>query len=125
MGSLLNINVVEIGIFILAAGYLYTTWKQGGLKASAEVITAYREQVNLNAGKISELTHDLGVLTGQLKEKDERIKLLEALVQGRSPEQQQYMADMRTFTQGVATYMDHSTKTMGEICIFMKEINKK
>lgn len=125
MDQFFHFNAIEVGAFLLGLGYLFTYWKQGGTQAGSEVIAAYKEQVALNAEKISSLTHELGVLTGQLKEKDERIKLLEALVQGRNPEQIQYMHDMRKFTEGVAQYMNNSTKTLGEMSVFMHNLNNK
>ena len=114
MDNFLNISFVELGIFILGLGYLITYYKQGGNRATSEVIIAYREQVTLNAEKISNLTHEVGILTGQLKEKEERIKVLEGLVKV-TPEQQQYMIDMRKFTEGVTMYMDQSTKLLNKI----------
>lgn len=118
-----NFNIVELGLFFVGAGYVFTFWKKGGNEASSEVIKALKEQHDINSNKISELTHEMGVLTGQLREKDERIKLLEALVQGRNPEQLQYMTEMRKFTEGVAQYMADSTRTMGEISVFMHNLN--
>lgn len=125
MNNFLNINLAEIGLLVLGIAYVFTYWTKGGNQASTEVINALKEQADLNSKKISELLHEVGVLTGTLKEKDERIKLLEALVQGRSPEQTQYMLDMRQFTEGVAKYMDGTTKTLGEISVFMHNLNTK
>ena len=42
------------------------------------------------------------------------IKVLEGLVKV-TPEQQQYMIDMRKFTEGVTMYMDQSTKLLNKI----------
>lgn len=123
MNQFFSINLVELGLFILGLGYIFTFWRQGGNQAGNEVIAAYKEQVALNAEKITTLTHEVGVLTGQLKEKEERIILLEAIVQGRNPEQVQYMGDMRKFTAGVADYMANTIKTLGEISVFMHQLN--
>jgi hypothetical protein len=124
MGTFFGLNIAEVGLFILGVGYLFTLWKQGGLKAGNEVIVAYKEQVALNAQKIAELTKDVGVLTGQLREKDLRITMLEGLTKT-TPEQEAYMIDMRKFTSGVAEYMASSTKTLGEISVFMHNLNTK
>jgi beta-N-acetylglucosaminidase len=125
METLLNLNLAEIGLFFVGFAYVFTYWKKGGNQASTEVINALKEQHQINADKISQLTKEVGILTGQLKEKNDRITMLESIVQGKNPEQIQYMADMRRFTEGVSTYMADSIKTLGEISIFMHNLNNK
>lgn len=124
MINFFNFNIVEIGLFFIGIGYVYTFWRQGGVKVTAEVLQVYKAQADLNTQKITELTNDVGMLKGQLIEKDKQISLLQALAKT-TPEQQVYMDDMRKFTAGVADYMANSTKTLGEVSVFMHNLNKK
>lgn len=112
-----------VGFLALGGGYLYIQWRTGGNNAATSVIAAYKEQVAINQKQISDLTHEVGVLTGQLKEKTDRIAVVEGLIQGRSPEQEQYMKDMREFTKGVAQYMRDSAEIFASMKVFMTQLN--
>lgn len=124
MNNFWNFNIGEVGLLVIGAAYVVTYWSKGGNQATTEVITALKEQHEINVKRISQLTQQVGELTGQLQEKDKRISLLETMVKT-TPEQQQYMSEMRKFTEGVAAYMDSSTKTLGEISVFMHSVNTK
>lgn len=113
-----------IGILIVGIAYVATAWRSGSGKASIEVIQIYKERVETLSNRVSDLTKELGRLQGEIKGKDDKITFLEQLVQGRNPEQEQYMKDMRKFTKGVADYMASSTKTLTEVSLFMRNINK-
>lgn len=114
-----------LGFLSLGSAYIFIQWRQGGNKAAADVITAYKEQVALNREEISKLNHELGILQGQLKEKDERIKLLEQLVQNRNPDMIEFMKTSSQVSQNASEYMKHSSETLTEIKDFMKVINAK
>lgn len=114
-----------LGFLSLGTAYIFIQWRQGGNKAASDVITAYKEQVTLNREEIAKLNHELGVLQGQLKEKDERIKLLEQLVQNRNPEMEQFMKTVGQIADNAAVYMKHSSETLAEIRNFMKVVNTK
>lgn len=115
-------NANNIGLFTLGLAFILVYWKKGGNAAAKDVIDTLKEQHELNLEKITDLNNKLGSLQGELKEKDKRIDLLEKLVKI-APEQQQYMDDMRRFTENVAKYMNESTKTLGEISVYMHDIN--
>lgn len=117
-----QINIVEIGLFIVAIAYVATYWLKGGNSATKDVINALKEQHELNVSKISDLTKQVGELTGRLDEKEKQLTLLQQLVKT-TPEQELYMTEMRKFTMGVADYMASSTKTLGEISVFMHNLN--
>lgn len=114
-----------LGFLSLGSAYIFIQWRQGGNKAAADVITAYKEQVALNREEISKLNHELGIMQGQLKEKDERIKLLEQLVQNRNPDMIEFMKTSSQVSQNASEYMKHSSETLTEIKDFMKVINAK
>ena len=120
--NFLNLNIVEIGLFAIGIAYIYTYWKQGGAKAVKDVLIAYKDQIALNTQKIAELNHEVGILKGQLLEKDKQINLLESLVKT-TPEQHQYMGDMRMFTEKLGQYMNNSTKILNEINISLHNLN--
>lgn len=114
-----------VGLLSLGGGYLFLQWKAGGNNAAVAVITALKEQVAILQRQTENLTHEVGVLTGQLKEKNERVSALEQVLQGRSPEQEQYMNDMREFTKGVAVYMKDTAEILGSMKVFMTQLNSK
>ncbi len=114
-----------LGFLSLGTAYIFIQWRQGGNKASIEVIQTYKEQVALNREEIAKLNHELGVFQGQLREKDERIKLLEQLVQNRNPDMVEFMKTSSQVSQSASEYMKHSSDTLTEIKDFMKVINTK
>lgn len=135
-------------ISVIAAGILY--WRRGASKASVEVLDLYekniaalkeqmarmaqehKEQLIIYEKKhhdlrneLQTLTLQLGNLQGQLTEKDKKIDDYIKVFQGRSPEQEQYMADMRAFTAGVAKYMKDSAEIFAGMKTFMSGLNEK
>lgn len=78
------INIV--GFLILGSAMIFTQWRLGGNQVSGAVIQAYKEQTVLQDKKLNELSHELGVLTGKLLEKDKQITILQAAIAGRDPD---------------------------------------
>jgi hypothetical protein len=64
-------------------------------------------------------------MKGANTEKDKKIVELTEMLQGRNPEQEQYMESMRQFTQGVAVYMRDSAEILNGLRTFMSELNRK
>lgn len=139
MENFLHINIVEIGLLFVAAGYLFVYWTKGGINASERILNLYKEQVdaleksiqitrthNHELGnQVQKLSLDVGILKGQLQERDKKLDEYMTIFQGRGPEQEQYMAEMRTFTSKVAEYMSTTVQTLAEISKFMQGINNQ
>lgn len=123
--------ITLVNLIAIVGGILYFKSK-GGSQAAQDVINILnlrdveQKQIILDyQKKFEDIKHELGILQGQIQEKDKKIEEYMGILQGRDPEQIQYMADMRKFTSGVATYMDSSTKSLKEVGKFMKELNQK
>lgn len=135
-------------ISMVAAGVLY--WRRGASKTSSEVLDLYEKNISAlkeQMARMSEehkeqlaaydkkhhdlrnelqtLTLQLGNLQGQLTEKEKKIEDYIKVFQGRSPEQEQYMEDMRLFTAGVAKYMKDSAEIFAGMKSFMSGLNDK
>jgi chromosome segregation ATPase len=132
----------------------WKTGTGNGTKVAAEVIETYKTQVqqlreelageqearraDLAAerkgreddrhdlkNRITGLALQLENMKGANTEKDKKIVELTEMLQGRNPEQEQYMESMRQFTQGVAVYMRDSAEILNGLRIFMSELNRK
>ena len=132
-----------LGFVGLGGAYIFTQWKQGANKVSIEVIETYRVQVQqlreeLAAEKqgrvddrhslsqeVTKVKLDLATMKGALEEKDKKIKEMTDIFQGRDPKLDQYMADMRVFTQGVGKYMKDSAIVLAGMKVFMTQLNNK
>jgi hypothetical protein len=135
--SLINL----IGIVILGLAMIWTQWRQGSSRIATEVIDTYKTQVQQLRDELIEEKkgretdrHDLKNqiqslalqverMKGADEEKDKKLKEFTELFQGRNPETEQYMKDMRVFTQGVAQYMKDSAEIFASMKVFMTNLN--
>lgn len=124
--------IQSIGIIIIGIGYGFSQFKRGGRQDASEVIallqvkdTEQKEIIKDYQGKFETINKELGVLQGQLQEKDKKLEEYLSILQGRSPEQAQYQTDMREFTLGVAKYMESSSIVLNQMKIFMENLNNK
>lgn len=84
----------EVISVVSAMAIVFIFWRQGANTASSQVIATYREQVKQLTEQVATLTSKVGELTGALKEKDDRIKTLEAIATNRNPEMEIFMKTM-------------------------------
>ena len=99
-------TVQFIAILLFGVGYLYTQFKNGGNKASGEVLIAYKEKVVLQDEQINKLTKELGVLEGTVIEKDKRIDLLTSIVENRNPEVERILTENSMVLKRVAEVLE-------------------
>lgn len=117
-----SFNVVELSLFLVGLGYLWTQFKQGGNNASKDVISIYQTQVTQlkeensdMRNDIHKLNVDLGELRGILKEKDERIKILENVDLNRNPEIESFITISTATYKELNQYMALSTKQLNTL----------
>lgn len=95
--SLIANYLVPIGVFAASVAFVISQWKNGGSKASAEVISTYREQVQQlkeelatqaksHTDQMTALTAKVGEMTGMITAKDAQITELKMLLLEKSPE---------------------------------------
>ncbi len=101
------INIV--GFLILGAAMIFTQWRLGGTRVSADVITAYKERVDQliseNAGlrkQIGDLQQSFAAMQATVNEKEKNVGQLTALLQGKDPNQIEYTNEVKSFL-GVAS----------------------
>lgn len=109
-----------LGFLGLGSAYIFIQWKTGYNQASAEVINAYKEQVALARAEISKLQKDLGILQGQLGERNKRIEVLEQVAQNRNPEMEDFIKTAGVAAKTSMEYMKNSAETLAEIKTFMQ-----
>src|SRR5574337_704388 len=107
-----NLNILEIGFFLLGIGYLFTQWKNGSQQATKDVILIYqtqlkqlKEQYKESSEQIHKLTSEIGELRGILKEKDERIKTLEAVDLSKNKQLNEYMNNSNILMEQILKYV--------------------
>lgn len=140
------------GIGVLAAGFgfAYAQFKAGGGKAKDDLVTTYKEQLSIEREKteqlkleketlvqshqtqLNELTKQLGILQGTVQAQDKKIKEYTDILQGRSPEQTQFMKVVldeikknQQVTPAAQKYMRDTAEILSEVRDFMKELNKE
>lgn len=135
-----------LGLASLGGAIVYFQWRTGsntGVAVASEVIETYKTQVQQLREEIAEekekndrLIHDLkqritdlGLslehMKGADEEKEKKIKEFTDIFQGKNPETEQYMQDMRLFTAGVAQYMKDSAVIFDGMKTFMTNLNNK
>jgi len=135
-----------IGFIALGIAVIYVQWKLGtskqnesAINSATESIKIYETQVKLlreelaaeRQGRIDDrhalaqemtaLKLKLAYLEGANEQKDIKIKEFTEIFQGRSPEQEQFMAEMRIFAEGVAKYMESSAIYQKNSAIYQKD----
>lgn len=128
----MDFNSVLLTVGLIAGIFVY--WRKGGNQASAEVLAMYKardeladkERIEMKE-KISTMTGEIGKLKGILEEKNKRIDLLEAVVQGRNPEMVKFMQDLTKVSKESEAFMTSFKDLpaiLGEIKTFMHNINQ-
>ncbi len=104
---------------LLPYGYLITIiagiivfWIKGGSKAANAVVDLQKERIDLLEKRVStceqlhrEAIANIGSLQGSVSEKNNRITTLEALIQNRNPELEQFIAESKKTFDLLVQYM--------------------
>lgn len=106
---------MDTNTFVVAVGMIamiVVQWKTGANKAGAETVAMYkaRDEVQDKENKrkdeqIAKLMHDLGVVTGKLEEKEQRIKTLEQVDISRNPMLLQFMEKLNKSADESTAFM--------------------
>jgi hypothetical protein len=137
-----------LGTFIAGTGFAYAQYKAGGDKYKDSLIDTLKEAITLEQDKnkrlseerteliashqqqITSLTKDFAELKGRFDEQAKKAEEYKALLQGRDPEQQEFMrvvlAEIKknqATTPAVQTYMRETTVILKEIKEYIKTAN--
>lgn len=106
ISTIFSTYLIPLGVFIAAISYVVTQWRQGGTRASVEVIATYREQVTqlkeqlkeqaqAHTDQINSLTTRVGELQGQLQARDTLVNELKNILTDRekNPEMLQFYSE--------------------------------
>lgn len=122
-----------LGILASGIGFGYSQFTSGGGKAKDDLISTLKETVivekdkaerlvaekatliNSHQQQINELNKQLGILQGTIAANDAKLQDYTKILQGRSPEQTQFMKTMITVAQEATKYMKESSKDLKEI----------
>ncbi len=100
-----------IGFAVLGVATWYTNFRSGKDKIGGEVLSLYKEQIaalEADVQRTRERSHELGnavqkislelgIVKGQLQEKDKKLEEYSAIFQNRNPELQQVLGEIRDF----------------------------
>lgn len=137
MENALNIfgGLSGLGIFFAGIGVAYSQFKSGANKAKDDLILTLKETalverekadrlsaekatiMNSHQYQINELNKQIGKLQGILEATDKKLKEYTDILQGRSPEQTQFMQFMTEATKDSSEYMKNSSTILREIQI--------
>lgn len=136
-------GMAGVGVLAGGLGVAYSQFKSGGNKAKDELIETLKESavaeknkadrlaqekvtlMNSHQLQLNSLTEEIGKLKGLYQAAEKRSEDMLKILQGRNPEQEQYMKDMREFTKGVALYMKDSSEVLAGMKTFMTKLNEK
>jgi hypothetical protein len=122
------INV--LGFIALGTAIFYTQFKSGAKQVSSEVITNYKALDDQKTQQIEALKQDveeiranmrssekgfierIAKLEGQLKEKDNQLKMVHQILANRNPELEQVLGEIRDFMQSIDLQNQHQTKIL-------------
>lgn len=127
-GGLSGFGVAAAGI-----GIAYAQFKSGANKAKDDLISTLKETALVERQKaerlagekatimsshqiqINELNKQIGILQGTLQATDKKLQEYTDILQGRSPEQTQFMEFMTQVAKDSAQYMSSSSQILKEI----------
>lgn len=118
-------DINTIALLAQGAAMIFFMWRTGANKASGEVINTYKERVVQLSQQVANLTSELGRLNGILQEKDERMKVLEAIATNRNPELEAFMKYMIKVGGDAGQYMLWAKNTNTDIQKLVNEMNTK
>ncbi len=126
-------GLAGVGILMAGAGFAWAQFKSGASKAKDDLIDTYKETVEADSKKISILTSEkttlitdhqkqinemnvqLGKLQGLQEANEKKIEEYLSILQGRNPEQVQFMKFMVTNMTECAKYIKESRTMFAEI----------
>lgn len=122
-------QVSQFGTLFNGIGLMFVFWKLGGNKASAEVISTYKEQVSQYKDQVNKLRDEVSVLTkdlfttkGIITEKENQLKNLQSIIQGRDPSTQSFVNFMTTVANEAQVYMKSSSDQLKKNEISINEV---
>lgn len=109
--------IQTVGVFAIAGGYIFTQFRKGGNSGYSETINilqardeAQKQLIADYQSKFEAINKELGILQGQLKEKDGKLTEYLDILKGRDPELTMYIKD--------------SAQELKEIKVFMQMLNE-
>lgn len=137
-----------LGVLMAGIGFAYAQFKSGAGKAKDDLINTLKESIDAEKAvaervskekneilashqlQINQLTEKIGKLTGLYEASEARNKEYVAILQGRSPEQKQFMEFMvnaatesSKTTLAAQDYMKNTAEILSEIKTFMALIS--
>lgn len=145
MENALNIFGGLSGVGVLAAGigFAYAQFKSGANKAKDDLILTLKETavverekaervsaekltlMNSHQTQINELNKQIGILQGTLQANDTKLKEYTDILQGRSPEQAQFMEFMIKSTKENSECIKFSTDILRQIQVEINTLKEK
>jgi stress response protein YsnF len=136
-GTLAGVGVLTAGI-----GYGYAQFRTGANKAKDELVQTYKEQLEIEKEKtkqmlieretlvqshqnqLNKLTQDVGRLQGLNEANEKKIKEYQEILQGRNPEQIEFMSVVIQSVKDNQIFMKQTVDTLTEIKTYMGDLNK-
>lgn len=130
-----------IGVLAVCIGFTYTQFKSGANKAKDDLVDTLKESLEVEKDKVKMLTEEkntlivshqqqlnvmnekIGKLQGLYEASEKRNKEYLEILQGRSPEQTQFMQLMTTTSRDATIYMRDTSVILQDIKKFMGSMN--
>lgn len=128
-----------IGALTAGLGYAYSQFKSGGSKAKDELIATYQETIKAEREKVQVLTTEkttlmgshqeqMNILNGKIGKLEglyegalQRIKEYTEILQGKSPEQTEFMKLMVETARSATEYMARSSSILAKVSEYVDE----
>lgn len=130
-----------IGVLAVCIGFAYTQFKSGAGKAKDDLVETLKESLSVERDKVKMLTEEkntlivshqqqlnamnekIGKLQGLYEASEKRNKEYLEILQGRSPEQTQFMELMTKTSRDASIYMRETSTILQDIKTFMGSMN--
>lgn len=130
-----------IGVLAVCIGFAYTQFRSGANKAKDDLVETLKESLEVEKDKVKMLTEEkntlivsyqqqlnvmnekIGKLQGLYEASEKRNKEYLEILQGRSPEQTQFMQLMTTTSRDATIYMRDTSAILQDIKKFMGSMN--
>lgn len=131
-------GLAGLGVFAASVGWVVVQFKSGGVKAKDDLIVTLKDALAIEQDKTKKLSEEksqlitshqtqlneinkaMGVLQGKFEEQSKKVEEYKQILQGRNPEQTEFMKLITAAATEQAKYRVETTKILKEISVYIR-----
>jgi len=120
--------IIALGVMVFGGGYLWGKFREGKNSSKFDTVKLFKEQIDALEGKVNLQDAEIKRLTGEVHElklvieaKDKRLGEVLAILQGRDPQMQMFMKELKDYIEAGKPAIHYITT---EIPVILKRLEK-